>query len=525
MQPTAATIAKAIHAHIAALQQPGVLSARPGFRVKDGWLTATPAIVVTVEKKAQPSAAENVLPREIDGIPVDVRQASAAKYARVTDPEGYAARFGPYPDAGAVPEFRSELKLTSEPTARLLGLVPELAKPSKPNLPYVPADVPLAAFDGETTIELCASPDSGWPTLKAFLQGTKRTLTVGMYDWTSQHILDTAEATLKGEKLNLVLDHPALNPTADHPDETTVNDLRAKLGNDLDQAWALERMDPLATAWTFPTAYHIKVAVRDQESFWLSSGNWNNSNQPEIDPVHNPGEAAAATSGDRDWHVIVSEPGLAKVFEAYLLNDLAIAAQHNQPPSASAAALQPVLLPMAQTPPFHHFFSAQTITGQMRLTPLLTPDPGVYVKAVLALIAGAQKTLHLQFQYIELPKTASPATTPFAELVQAVIDRQHAGVEVEIVMSEYETAGYLEQLQAAGLDVVNSVKIQNNVHNKGVIVDGTRVLVSSQNWSGDGVLLNRDAGLLIENVDAAAYFEQIFQHDWQYLAAPKVLND
>jgi phosphatidylserine/phosphatidylglycerophosphate/cardiolipin synthase-like enzyme len=241
--------------------------------------------------------------------------------------------------------------------------------------------------------------------------------------------------------------------------------------------------------------------------------------------VHNPGEAAAATSGDRDWHVIVSEPGLAKVFEAYLLNDLAIAAQHNQPPSASAAALQPVLLPMAQTPPFHHFFSAQTITGQMRLTPLLTPDPGVYVKAVLALIAGAQKTLHLQFQYIELPKTASPATTPFAELVQAVIDRQQAGVEVEIVMSEYETAGYLEQLQAAGLDVVNSVKIQNNVHNKGVIVDGTRVLVSSQNWSGDGVLLNRDAGLLIENVDAAAYFEQIFQHDWQYLAAPKVLND
>jgi hypothetical protein len=39
-------------------------------------------------------------------------------------------------------------------------------------------------------------------------------------------------------------------------------------------------------------------------------------------------------------------------------------------------------------------------------------------------------------------------------------------------MSEYETSGYLEQLQSAGLDVVNSVRIQNNVHNKGIVVDG-----------------------------------------------------
>ena len=33
--------------------------------------------------------------------------------------------------------------------------------------------------------------------------------------------------------------------------------------------------------WIFRTAYHIKVAVRDHSTFWLSSGNWNNSNQPE----------------------------------------------------------------------------------------------------------------------------------------------------------------------------------------------------------------------------------------------------
>lgn len=100
------------------------------------------------------------------------------------------------------------------------------------------------------------------------------------------------------------------------------------------------------------------------------------------------------------------------------------------------------------------------------MTPLLTPDPGVYANAVKALIAPAAKTLRMQFQYIELPKTTDASSQAFVDLVEAVIDRQEAGVDVRIIMSEYETAGYLEQLQAAGLDVVTTVKIQNNVHNK-----------------------------------------------------------
>jgi phosphatidylserine/phosphatidylglycerophosphate/cardiolipin synthase-like enzyme len=92
-------------------------------------------------------------------------------------------------------------------------------------------------------------------------------------------------------------------------------------------------------------------------------------------------------------------------------------------------------------------------------------------------------------------------------------------------MSEFEKVGYLEQLQAAGLDVAKIAKIQNNVHNKGIIVDGTTVLVSSQNWSADGTLRNRDAGVIIHNEAAAKYFEKIFLHDWDNLAVQKALPD
>jgi hypothetical protein len=523
MDRTQSEIAELISRHLAELRKPGVLSLRPGFQVTNGWLTGRPAIVATVNTKIADPPDARELPREIEGTPVDVRQASAVKRERILDPAAYAQSGRTTPDVGAVPEFASEIDLVGvEP--RLLGLT-ALPEAGKPSLPYTPpAGAALTPVTGTISVTLSASPDSGWPTLKPFLGATTENLTVSMYDFTSAHILSEVKTAMTGKELKLTLDHPARNPTADQTDEQTDADLAAALGSKLQQAWALERMDPKATAYIFPTAYHIKVAVQDSQRMWLSSGNWNNSNQPDIDPVTTPGDATAARSGDRDWHVIIEHPELSKTFEAFMVNDLQIAGEHNIAP-ATTAALVAETRPNLQTPPFSQFFAAQTVTDQMTITPVLTPDPGVYVDAVKALIESATVSLHMQFQYIELPKTASATSQAFIDLVDTVIARQAAGVDVKIIMSEFETAGFLEQLQAAGLDVVTNVKLQNNVHNKGIVVDGTSVLISSQNWSTDGTLYNRDAGVIVENAKVAAYYEQLFQHDWENLSIKKTADD
>jgi phosphatidylserine/phosphatidylglycerophosphate/cardiolipin synthase-like enzyme len=57
-------------------------------------------------------------------------------------------------------------------------------------------------------------------------------------------------------------------------------------------------------------------------------------------------------------------------------------------------------------------------------------------------------------------------------------------------------------------------RIQENVHNKGMIVDGSTVVVGSQNWSSEGVDTNRDASVVIKSADVAAYWEKIFLLDW-----------
>lgn len=514
-----------IDQHLAAFDKPGVLSVRPGFRVKDNWLTATPAIVVTVREKRRHLPEAELLPAEVAGVGVDVREASPEKVLELERPEEYAAQLRLAPDTGSVPHFPDERTLAGARPAAAASAHARLAAIPKPELPYSgPPGVSLEPVEAPVTLHLSASPDTGWPVLREFLAGTTRSLTVGLYDFTSAHVLTAVTGSLAGKQLQLVLDHPPKNPTADQTDADTVDALHQSLP-EFTQAWALTRLDRDATAWIYPTSYHIKVAVRDSSAVWLSSGNWNNSNQPDIDPLTVQADAQAARHRDRDWHVIIEQPQLAAVFEAFLRNDLSVAAAHNGPPEQAGPPLPPPSLGSTRTPPFGEFFPAATVTGTIRIIPLLTPDPGVYAGAVRSLIAAATQTLYLQFQYIEPPRTADATSQGFVDLVSAVIERQRAGLDVKIIMSEFEKAGYLEQLQAMGLDVTASVKIQNNVHNKGIVVDGQSVLVSSQNWSTDGTLYNRDAGVIIHDQTAAGYFQQIFLHDWQNLAAQQVRPD
>ncbi len=65
---------------------------------------------------------------------------------------------------------------------------------------------------------------------------------------------------------------------------------------------------------------------------------------------------------------------------------------------------------------------------------------------------------------------------------------------------------------------MNDFKVQRNCHTKGIVVDRKKVLLGSQNWSNDGVSVNRDASLLFDDEELAAYFAEIFDHDWDNLA-------
>ena len=537
-----AAIDGVIQRNLSQLKRPGVLTVRPGYEFADGRLTGRPAIVVTVQRKRPRVSPTHRLPDEIDGIPVDVRPSTAMQRLRAKAPAKHAllARFGP--QKYREPEWPYERRVSD---GRLVASTRAPRHPAwnamakKPQMPYTPAKPALAKVSRPMTILACTSPDAGFTVLAEFLEAASSRLTVGLYDFTSGDILRTLTGVIAKRHLpyTMVLDHPALNATANQSDEQTVQAI-GKADRKAAVMWALTETDPDTSKWIFPSAYHIKVAVRDSNAFWLSSGNWNVSNQPNL-AARTPSRGALDTA-DRDWHVVVMDEGLAKLYEAYIAHDFQVASGaqaakavlQKQLKAAIEGAVRvhrseqkakPVAPVKSRGVPFTLGRPKTFTKARVTLQPLLTPDRGrtttMYAENVLALIKSARKRLYIQMQYVH--PTSLPADRGFTALVDAVADAVRRKVDVRVICSQYEnTPQYVELMHEAGLSSV--LRVQDRVHNKGIVVDSKTVLVSSQNWSSAGVLQNRDAGVIIGHPGIAQYFEANFLQDWEDRADVRV---
>ena len=497
--------------HLSKFRKPGVLTVRPGIEVAHHQLTGRPSIVATVKRKSDRVPVAHRLPDQVEGIPVDVREATPSQRLERSDPGKWAIvkSYGRPSEDDPEHPYERDVKTGKLVAARRTRARAALApQATKPELDYTPAATPLKAVTRRMTILACASPDAGYTVLSKFLAAAKSDLTVGMYDFTSGQLLEVFIAALrKGRtRLTMVLDHPILNPVANQTDEQTIAAIH-KADGTAATAWALTRPDPRATSWIFPYAYHIKVAVRDGSAFWLSSGNWNVSNQPNLAAARSP-EGSLETA-DRDWHVIVMDEGLAKLFEAYIAHDYAVAITAQGPLNAAAqksvVAAQKALVkeqkassarPAVVTSRVPFTLGKPKVFTKVPVTvqPLLTPDKGklttMYVDNVLAMLKSAKKRLYVQMQYIN--PSPKPADADFMRLVTALRDALERRVDVRIICSQYQEP-HLEAMYQSGLSGV--LRIQQRVHNKGIVVDSRTVLVSSQNWSAAGTLRNRDAGV------------------------------
>lgn len=500
-------------------KRPGVLFVRPGYcTTKAGWLSKKEAIVAVIAAGKKPPK----LPPKIGGTPVDVRPATELEQFSHDHPQQFsqlADHRAEFRGTSLLPEFDPSTESVRPPIAAKVAASHQTKAP----INYTFPKVPLSPVSGNIPMVCHVSPDAGWPELVKFISGTSRHLKVSMYDFTSDHVLNLFQTQLSGKPIQITLDDPPRNPTANQTDPQTVQALKNKFASKFASAWALVRSSPEADSWIYPSAYHIKVMVRDTDTVWLSSGNLNNSNQPAIDPFGNPqpGDQATAKESDRDWHVIIQSAQLAGIFEAYLDNDFQVATLH-------AANLSPVTKqpgnPSTPRPAIGRFTFAQPlpINEQVTITPLLTPDPGIYQAAMLNLINSVKQSLYIQLQYIH--PSSGPANAKFTDLLDAVAAKINAGLDVKIILSEFQVMkGGLDALQAAGINL-DHVKIQNNVHNKGFVFDHNVVVVSSMNWSGEGVLSNRDAGVIIGNATAAAYYEKIFLDDWNNHSEQKTVS-
>jgi len=468
-EPVIAEI-KARGANLSAL--PGVLGVRPGYRTVNGEPTDEPTIILVTK----PGEAVGDIPWAGD-IPVEMRPATALEMVE-----------------GLLPLSVWE------------GFAPEAA----PHINYTPPeDVALEEVTARN-ITCHVGPDSGWTTLKPFLEGTTRSLTVAMYEFYADHIIEAV--TSLGEEtdatLNIILQ-------VDSNDRDVEEKLRASWGDRL-------TFTPASVSGPeriFNNSYHTKVVVRDSQAMWLSSGNFSPSSQPLISPGAG---GQLYNKGNREWHVVIENERLAGIFERFIEHDIAQAGAGVAPESAEVRP--DVLIPESAFAPEAaviqpHPFEARTFAAAgnpVRIQPLMSPDN--YADAVLRLIQDAERTLYLQFSYVR-----QPSFEKYDAILAAIGQRMKDGLDVRVLVGSFQNDEHSEVLLARhGWKRSMFRKQSSKIHNKGILVDGKIAVVGSNNWSNDGTQYNRDASLVFHSRPIARYYTEVFLFDWDNLSKPIV---
>lgn len=396
-----------------------------------------------------------------------------------------------------------------------------------------PTHVVLDRVTGPMVVTCHVSPDAGWPTLSRFLAQTTDRLTIGMYDFTAPHIVQAVRGAMSGASgsLKLILQNGEALPRPNEVDSPKANDLketvvRARLKESLGNRFSFVTASVSGPNQVFANSYHIKVAVRDGRSFWLSSGNWQSSNQPNLNPLFEDSAVPEIHANyNREWHVVVDHPGMAEMYEKFLEWDMRLSREAG---NAESGAFEPdVIVPLVletteaeeRTEFTPRFFPPQRFvyTAQSPLTvqPLLTPDN--FIEQILPLLRGAKRSILFQNQSLKPLQQNDPA---FAELLEALQEKlADKDMDVRIILRDLNAGQMLEALHSLKFDT-RKIRIQKGCHTKGILIDGKVCVLGSHNWTNSGTQWNRDASLIFFDSRITQYYTDIFEWDWTNLARP-----
>lgn len=509
---SAEAAAETVRKHLAG--DAAILSVKADYLFRDGEVTDDLGVVVGVRPDASADPAAHGLPSQINGVAIEVETADPATVAEELlglQREAFGGRRAGYRRNLNDPRF---------------------------NLKPVTDDM---------KITLHVSPETGWPVLGRFLTVNPfKQLTIGMYHMTAPHVVGAIKdvAGRNGTRITLSLDRQ--RGDADPPDDTGGETKE----HDIPESTTLDELEGIAGGrfkWApasltaqglFPTAYHIKVAVWSDgpannladKAFWLSSGNWQSSNQPEIEKE--VGELTWNDVGDynREWHAVVEHAGLAATFRNHLQQDYednSEAARTESPPPPPPTLLVPdELLERPRRPARFKAFAPKVISGRIKVQPLLTPDN--YPEVILDLISEARDRVLIQNQSFSLWSEIDDTPEHFLNIVKAVRQKQRDGLDVRIIFrsimgSEKETIRRLKKFKIK--TDKDHLRYFGTCHTKGIVIDDEIAVLGSQNWTAAGTGPNRDASLVIWHRQANKYFADLFEYDWEQIASNRARTE
>lgn len=382
----------------------------------------------------------------------------------------------------------------------------------------------LQTFSYAGTIQPYSSPDNSYATLVALLNSATESIDLNVYEFQSVQLLDAIKQALqRGVNVRVFLEGQPVGGLLD--DSKYVSDQITQAGGQVRYIIS-DTANGIYKRYRFD---HAKYAIIDGKRIFTQSENWKSTGVP----FHQ-------NYGNRGWGIIVNDAQTAQYFTNIFNTDWNTSAKDSFPytPTHSkygAPALS--FLPNTSTPTGSYAggFTSKQINGEFRVTPIFAPDSTfLQQNSIIGMARQAQSTLLVEQLYIHKhwgsTSAGSVTTTPDVYL-EEVIAAARRGVKVRVLLdsafldasdprdNQY-TVQYINDLASAEqLDLqaklvdTRAVGIEK-IHNKGMIADSNKTLVSSINWSKNSPENNREAGVIVENTEVAAYYESLFWYDW-----------
>jgi len=344
------------------------------------------------------------------------------------------------------------------------------------------------------------SPDEGDVPLLRFLSSAESTIEVAVYTFTSERIASVlAAAAERGVQVRVLLDGAPVGGIED-AEHRVVGGL---LAAGVEVRWLAGGPD-IVKRYRY---LHAKYAVVDARAAWIGSENFGDAGFPE------------ERRGNRGWSVIAEDEGVASALRIVFEADFDVRRRD------SIAATETMQQRLPLPPPVAERSSAEVTSVQAgRL--VLAPDTALDTDGILGLFGSATHWLSIEAFYLDDVWRGGP--NPFLE---AAFAAAHRGVSVRILLdgswaSVEADAGTNDDVMARinGRARNESVSLEarlleprgpiERLHNKGAVVDGRAVLVSSMNWALGSATENREVGLIVEDPSLAATFEAAFDADW-----------
>ncbi len=262
---------------------------------------------------------------------------------------------------------------------------------------------------------------------------------------------------------------------------------------------------------------HAKYAVIDQKALLIGSENYSETGNPL------PGNI-----GNRGWEVLIHDVALAREFLAVFQED----ADTSQGDVQDLIEASHLSRRRVQTIDSDSILATTRIpTLDAKAVKKIT-SPDTSLSGLVSLIRSSKRTLDIEQMTFD-PGWGKESDR--SKLLAEVLAAAKRGVQVRILVNDEtvfdhpshpskpknrETVALVKKAEKSGLPIqarIANIKAMgvDYIHNKGVLADGDKTLISSINWGQNSVENNREAAVLLLSPAIYNHYEALFEADWK----------